>query len=257
MKAFLDVPQFLHLPQLLLHQSRRRLVSSLTSYYEAINNCEQEVPEYFNFASDVLDKWTQMEKDGLRPSKLAFWWVNDKKEEVKWSFEKLGILSQKVANMLCGPCGLQRGDRMVTALPRIPEWWLLNVACMRAGIVLISGTSQLTAKDIAYRLQASKAKSIVVSEALAPVIDSIASECRSLKTKLLVSDSSRNGWLNFQELFQAASADHDCVKTKSHEPSSIFFTSGSTGFPKMVEHSHCSYGIGFTASGSQLLLHLL
>ncbi|XP_078237360.1 acyl-coenzyme A synthetase ACSM5, mitochondrial isoform X2 [Pogona vitticeps] len=233
-----------------LRHPKRQLASLVTtSHYEAINKGEQEVPDYFNFASDVLDEWTLVEKDGKRPPNPAFWWVNDHQEEVKWSFEELGFLAQKAANVLSGHCGLKRGDRILTVLPRIPEWWLLQVACMRAGIVFIPGTSQLTVKDIAYRLQASKAKCIVVSETLAPGVDSIASECKSLRTKLLVSDRGRDGWLNFKDLLQEAPADHKCVKTKSQEPMLIYFTSGSTGSPKMVEHTHCSYGIGFTASG--------
>ncbi|KAJ7305831.1 hypothetical protein JRQ81_010197 [Phrynocephalus forsythii] len=236
--------QSLWSPCTVLPHPKRHLASLVTtSYYEAINWGEQEVPEYFNFASDVLDEWAVVEKNGKRPRNPAFWWVNGHDEEVKWSFEELSFLSQKAANVLSGHCGLKRGDRILTILPRIPEWWLLTVACMRAG------TSQLTIKDIAYRLQASKAKCIVVNDTLAPGIDSIAAECKSLRTKLIVSDRGREGWLNFKDLLQEAPADVKCVKTKSQEPMLIYFTSGSTGSPKMVEHTHCSFGIGFTASG--------
>ncbi|XP_044289606.1 acyl-coenzyme A synthetase ACSM5, mitochondrial-like [Varanus komodoensis] len=230
-------------------QAKRCLVSPITSHYEAINRGEQEVPEYFNFACDVMDKWTQVEKDGKKPRNPAFWWVNNQREEVKWSFEELGVLSRKAANVLTGPCGLQRGDRILMVLPRIPEWWLLLLACIRTGIVFISGTSQLTAKDISYRLQASKAKCIVVSDQLAGAVDSLASESKFLQTKLNVSDSPRDGWLSFKDLLRAAPPDYDCVKTKSQEPMAIYFTSGSTGPPKMLVQSHCSYGIGFASSG--------
>uniref|UniRef100_A0A8C6Z5B7 medium-chain acyl-CoA ligase n=1 Tax=Nothoprocta perdicaria TaxID=30464 RepID=A0A8C6Z5B7_NOTPE len=158
--------------------------------------CEKELPEYFNFASDVLDKWAQLEKDGKRPTNPAFWWVKDEGEEVKWSFEELGFLSSKAANILSEACGLQKGDKVLVVLPRVPEWWLLNIA----RIVFIPGTSQLTAKDILYRLQASKAKCIVTSDALAPAVESIMLDCHSLKSKLIVSKDSRDGWLNFKEL---------------------------------------------------------
>lgn len=52
---------------------------------------------------------------------------------MRWSFEELGVLSRKVANVLSDTCGLQQGDRVIVVLPRVPEWWLVNVACMRTG----------------------------------------------------------------------------------------------------------------------------
>ncbi|NXP23467.1 ACSM3 synthetase, partial [Scytalopus superciliaris] len=137
---------------------------------------------------------------GRKPANLAFWWVNEEREEVKWSFEELGFLSRKTANVLSEACGLQRGDRVMAVLPRVPEWWLLNVACMRTGTVLIPGTSQLTAKDILYRLQASKAKCIVTSDTLAPAVESVMSDCQFLTSKLIVGKGSRAGWLDLKEL---------------------------------------------------------
>ncbi|XP_048350552.1 acyl-coenzyme A synthetase ACSM4, mitochondrial-like [Sphaerodactylus townsendi] len=211
---------------------------------EAINRCEKEVPEYFNFANDVLDKWSQIEKEGNRPPNPALWWINGKGSEVRWSYEELAALSRKAANVLMDPCGLQRGDRVILILPRVPEWWLLNAACIRTGIIFIPGTPLLTAKDILFRLQASKAKGIITNENLAPVVDSVSSSCPFLRTKLLVSEGKRGGWLNFKELLRAAPSSHDCVKTKSDEPMTIYFTSGTTGSPKMAEHTHSSFGIG-------------
>uniref|UniRef100_A0A8C9FYU3 medium-chain acyl-CoA ligase n=1 Tax=Pavo cristatus TaxID=9049 RepID=A0A8C9FYU3_PAVCR len=139
--------------------------------------------------------------DGRRPANPAFWWINDEGEEVKWSFEELGFLSRKAANILSETCGLQRGDRVLAVLPRVPEWWLLSIACIRTGIVFIPGTSQLTAKDILYRLQASKAKCIITNDTLAPAVESILPDCQFLKAKLIVAKGNRDGWLNLRELF--------------------------------------------------------
>ncbi|XP_050761701.1 acyl-coenzyme A synthetase ACSM3, mitochondrial-like [Gymnogyps californianus] len=233
----------LKLPNRTFHGHPRLLASDVYSQYESIRRGEQEIPKYFNFASDVLDKWSEIEKAGKRPSNPAFWWINGKGEEVKWSFEELGFLSRKVANVLTKVCGLQKGDRVVMILPRVPEWWLVNVACMRAGIVLIPGISQLSAKDILYRLQASKATCIITDDTLAPAVDSVASECQFLKTKLIVSKGSREGWLNFTDLYKNQSADHSCVKTRIQDSMTIFFTSGTTGSPKMTEHSQGSLGL--------------
>uniref|UniRef100_A0A8C6A6Q1 medium-chain acyl-CoA ligase n=1 Tax=Marmota marmota marmota TaxID=9994 RepID=A0A8C6A6Q1_MARMA len=231
------------------HLSPLPAPQKIVGTWEAISLGRQPVPEYFNFAHDVLDVWSQLEKAGHRPPNPAFWWVDGKGAEVKWSFEELGHRSRKAANILASTCGLQPGDRMMLVLPRLPEWWLASVACMRTGVVMIPGVSQLTEKDLKYRLQTSRAKSIITSDALAPQVDAISADCPSLRVKLLVSDSGRPGWMNFRELLREASAEHTCVQTKSRDALAIYFTSGTTGNPKMVEHSQSSYGLGFVASG--------
>lgn len=70
---------------------------------------------------------------GKRLSNPAFWWIDGNGEELRWSFEELGLLSRKFANILTEACSLQRGDRVMVILPKIPEWWLANVACLRTG----------------------------------------------------------------------------------------------------------------------------
>uniref|UniRef100_R4GBC0 medium-chain acyl-CoA ligase n=1 Tax=Anolis carolinensis TaxID=28377 RepID=R4GBC0_ANOCA len=210
----------------------------------------EAVPEYFNFAKDVLDAWAQKETDGRRPSNPALWWVDDQGEEVRWGFEELGFHSRKAASALSEGCRLDKGDGLLLVLPRVPEWWMISVGCMRTGIVSIPGTTQLTSKDLLYRLQASKAKCIITNDALAPLVDSVASECHALKNRVLVSKGRRReGWLDFHDLVEAASDKHQPVQTKSQDPVSIFFTSGTTGYPKMVKQSCANLGIGMRNIG--------
>ncbi|KAB1263058.1 Acyl-coenzyme A synthetase ACSM3; mitochondrial [Camelus dromedarius] len=233
-----------------LHKDYRPGIPQNFSNYESMKqDFKLEVPEYFNFAKDVLDQWTNMEKAGKRPSNPAFWWINGNGEEVRWSFEDLGSLSRKFANILTEACALQRGDRVIVILPRIPEWWLANIACMRTGTVLIPGTTQLTQKDILYRLQSSKAKCIITNEVLAPAVDAVASECENLHSKLIVSQKPREGWENLKEMMKHASDNHTCVKTKHNEMMAIFFTSGTSGSPKMTGHTHSSFGLGLSVNG--------
>nr|XP_005591469.1 PREDICTED: acyl-coenzyme A synthetase ACSM3, mitochondrial isoform X1 [Macaca fascicularis] len=233
-----------------LHKDNRRGTPQNFSNYESMKqDFKLEIPEYFNFAKDVLDQWTNMEKAGNKPSNPAFWWINGKGEEVRWSFEELGSLSRKFANILSEACSLQRGDRVILILPRVPEWWLANVACLRTGTVLIPGTTQLTQKDILYRLQSSKANCIITNDVLAPAVDAIAPKCENLHSKLIVSENSREGWGNLKEMMKCASDSHTCVKTKHNEIMAMFFTSGTSGYPKMTAHTHSSFGLGLSVNG--------
>ncbi|XP_055265592.1 acyl-coenzyme A synthetase ACSM3, mitochondrial [Moschus berezovskii] len=233
-----------------LHKVYRTVTPQNFSNYESMKqDFKLEIPEYFNFAKDVLDQWTNMEKAGKRPSNPAFWWINGNGEEVRWSFEELGSLSRKFANVLTEACGLQRGDRVMVLLTAIPEWWLANIACLRTGTVLIPGTTQMTQKDILYRLQSSKAKCIITNDVLAPAVDAIASKCENLHSKLIVSQSPREGWENLKEMMKHASDNHTCVKTKHNEMMAIFFTSGSSGYPKMTGHTHSNFGLGLSING--------
>ncbi|XP_055483417.1 acyl-coenzyme A synthetase ACSM4, mitochondrial isoform X3 [Psammomys obesus] len=206
---------------------------------------DYDSPEEFNFASDVLDDWAQMEEEGKRGPSPALWWVNGQGEEIKWSFRDLRDVTRRAANAFEQSCGLRQGDRLALILPRVPEWWLVTIGCLRTGVVFMPGTTQLKAKDILYRLQMSQAKAIVTTDSLIPEVESIVSECPALKTKLVVSDRSHEGWLNFRSLVKSASEEHSCVETGSQEPMAIYFTSGTTGSPKMAQHSQSSLGIGY------------
>ncbi|XP_038202537.1 acyl-coenzyme A synthetase ACSM2B, mitochondrial [Arvicola amphibius] len=204
---------------------------------------QEEVPAKFNFASDVIDHWANMEKAGKRPSRPALWWVSGSGEELKWNFRELSELSQQAANVLSGACGLQHGDRVAVVLSQVPEWWLVTLGCIRTGLVFMPGTIQMKSTDILYRLQSSNARAIVAGDEVAPEVDTVAPDCPFLKIKLLVSEKRREGWLNFKALLKDASSTHHCVETGSHEPAAIYFTSGTSGPPKMAEHSHSSLGI--------------
>ncbi|KAL0966478.1 hypothetical protein UPYG_G00295750 [Umbra pygmaea] len=228
-------------------RGRRTSLPQNFNDYESIKY-QPQIPEYFNFAEDVLDVWAEKEKRGAQGDNPALWWVNDE-QEVRWSFQELGFHSRRVANVLTGICGLKQQDRVFLLLPRIPEWWLVNVACLRTGTVLLPGSTQLTAKDLLHRLKTSGARCVITDEALAPLLDTVAPHCPSLQHKILVSPTKRHGWMNFGDLVSNASSKHDCAKTRSIDPMTIFFTSGTTGSPKMTQHSHCSYGIGLTVNG--------
>lgn len=202
-----------------------------------------EQPQYFNFASDVIDRWALAEQTDARRSLPAFWWVSDSGTELKWSYTELSDKSKRVASMLTGPCRLSRGDHVMVLLPKLPQWWLLNIACARAGVVMIPGAPQLTAKDIAYRVNNSQTKCVFMDDTAAEKLESVINECPSIDTKVVV-DAQRPGWYAFNELFEQCSNQFETAHTLSTDVMQMFFTSGTTGYPKMTQLSSASYGLG-------------
>ncbi|XP_077979979.1 acyl-coenzyme A synthetase ACSM3, mitochondrial-like [Glandiceps talaboti] len=249
--------QLLSTQHTLPFQPCRTFLSAISSngfndYELGRKNFKLEVPEYYNFAHDVIDAWAEKEQTGKRRGKLpAFWWIDDNGNELKWTFQDLSAKSKKVANLLTKDCGVKRLDKLIVVLPRIPEWWLINVACVRAGIVLSPGTTQLTKNDIRSRIQNSHASCIITDSSCADAVDQVAAECPQLTTKLFVSQDGkeRPGWFDFNSLYSKASEEHECVQTRADETMTVFFTSGTTQQPKMAEHTHASYGLAHVITG--------
>ena len=227
---------------------RELSASGFVDYDEENKSYDLRAPKFYNFAEAVIDKWARKEEvSDVRKGLPAFWWVGNNGREVKWTFQDLADNSNRVANILTGPCQLVPGDQVLVILPKLPQWWLLNIACMRAGVVMIPGSYQLTANDIRDRLQRSSAKCVICDDATAEKVDEVIKVCPTVSRKVVV-DGRRSGWFVFEDLYFYCSNVFQTVKTRSSEPSMVFFTSGTTGPSKMAEHSHSSYGIGHKLS---------
>jgi len=201
------------------------------------------VPRYFNFGYDIIDTWAEKDRN-----KLAMIWVSQEGCEKKFSFRDLKNLSNQAANILI-KYGIQRGDKVLLILPRIPEWWVFMIALIKLGAVICPCPTMLTPKDIRYRLNAEKFRMVITCLEHAGKVDEIAEECPSLSCRFLV-DGERPGWISYPlELHYPAPVSHHSVsipgekKTLSTDPMLIYFTSGTTGEPKMVLHDH-SYPLG-------------
>jgi len=202
------------------------------NYEEVVKNFKWEVPERFNFSRDVIDKIAK--EAGERP---ALWYIGEEGEEVKFSYKELSEASQKAATVV-ESLGLQKA---VCILPKVPEWWLINLGTIRAGVVLLPGTTQLTDRDIEGRLLSSGADALICDMETAAKVDNLNLDHTSLKTKVVVGGT-RPGWIDWGQLYDQASAKHTAVDSHKDEIMQIFFTSGTTGKPKMVPHTHGSYG---------------
>ncbi len=217
------------------------MTHNMTDYDKTYAEFKWEVPEYFNFAGDIIDKWA---KD---PNKLAMHWVNDDGLELKRTFLDFSKASKRLCNVLSQQ-GVKRGDVVSILLGRSIEWWEVFTATIRMGAILAPGTTQLTSKDLEYRINTSKAVCFITDNANAPKLEAVADKCPTLKCKLIVGGK-RDGWLSYTDAVSAASDVFETAKTAKDEEALVYFTSGTVGFPKMALHTHTSYPLGHQVTG--------
>lgn len=158
-----------------------------------------QVPEYFNFA-DVIDEWAQKEEEGKRQSdNPALWWIDGDGNEVKWSFQDVALKSKRTANLLSTSGDIKPGDRVMVILPAIPEYWLIQAACLRTGGVMVLIADVIGPKELHRRILKSKpvclvsANSDQINTELLDVIDQVANSGQvNIKTELLSTESRIN-----------------------------------------------------------------
>lgn len=216
---------------------------NMSSYDETYKNFRIDVPEYFNFGFDVIDAWANKDRN-----KLAMIWVNQDGVEEKFTFWDLMRLSNQIVNIMI-KYGVNKGDRVLIMLPRVPEWWTFTLALIKRGAVYCPAPTMLTPHDLKYRINIADIKMVITSQEHADKIDEIAKECPSLSCKIVI-DGKRQGWISYPvELDFPAPVSTKIVslpgmkKTRSTDPLVIFFTSGTTGEPKMAVHDQ-SYALG-------------
>jgi acyl-coenzyme A synthetase/AMP-(fatty) acid ligase len=212
----------------------------MTDYEETRRSFRWDVPERFNFARDVVDAWATRD-----PARLALLAVDPSGGNPRgFTFGDLSRASNRAANLLAAQ-GVGRGDGVFLMLPRIPEWHVAVLGCMKLGAVPMPGTSLLTGRDIAYRIDRAGAVAAITDGEGVPKVDEAREACGSLRTCLSVDEEAGPGWLGWDEGIERASdRSPDPVPTHPDDPLILYFTSGTTGHPKMVLHTQASYGIG-------------
>jgi acetyl-CoA synthetase len=199
------------------------------------------VPEYFNFGFDVVDKHAE------DANKRALVWTDVSGGVVKeFTFRDLSRLSNQAANALKG-IGVKKGDRVFIMLGRIPEWYCILVACHKLGAVIMPAPVILASSDIEYRIARGRANVVITNTANRAKIDEALCSIDSpvLRHRLLV-DGDAPGWHGFEASMKSASPvlkRTDVEPTRADDSFLIYFTSGTTKYPKMVHHV-CSYPLG-------------
>ncbi len=200
-----------------------------------------DIPEYFNFATDVVDDWSNQ-----APDSTALWWIDGCGNEVCLSYRDLAVSSRKFCNVLQAS-GVQKGDMVLLVMKPQPAWWEILTACLRMGVVVSPGTSQLSSKDLKYRLKTSAATCVISDLENAGKFEA-ADIDQSLSCKFVVAGH-RDGWISYEDSMKSADEDFNAPNTRAADTALCYFTSGTTGHPKMVIHTQASYGIGHRVTG--------
>ena len=206
------------------------------SYEDFKANYTVNVPENFNFGFDVVDAWAEEE-----PEKKALVWCDEEDNEKIFTFTDIKRLSNKAANFFKS-LGVKKGSVVMLILRRRWEYWVCAVALCKLGATIIPASLQLTRKDVVYRANSADVKAIVAvnDEYVCTQVEEAMPDCPTVREKFIV-DGSREGWVDFDELIASYPDTFERPTGEAGVTSKdimlMYFTSGTTGNPKAVEHN--------------------
>jgi len=204
------------------------------------NGCLKDISffnyENYNFGYDVIDYYGKK-----TPDKTALLWISHDLEEKKFNFADIMHMSNQVANYFLS-LGIKKGDRVLVVLRRHYNFWISMIALHKIGAVAVPATIQLKKKDLLYRIKEADINAIICVST-EECIEEAEIAIKELKKDIIKisSDGVRNGWYDIEDAYKQCSIKLKIDPNrmpKSSEPMLMFFTSGTTAYPKIAEHSH-------------------
>ena len=220
--------------------------TKFASQEDFIKNLKIEVPENFNFGYDVVDAWASEQ-----PEKKAILWTNDQGMEHQYTFAELKEKTDATASYFQS-LGIGHGDMVMLVLKRRIEFWFSIIALHKLGAVAIPATHLLTKKDIVYRCNAADIKMIVCAgeDVITDHVIEAMPDCPTLEHVVSIGPGMPEGFKDFQEGIANAAPFAKPVQPNVNEDIMLmYFTSGTTGEPKMVAHDF-TYPLGHITTGS-------
>ena len=198
-----------------------------------IAGVEFDYPDNYNFGYDVVD-----EMGRLAPDQRAVVWCNVDKEEKTFTFGDISRLSSKAANVFRNH-GIGRGDKVLVILKRNYEYWYVAPALEKLGAVIIPATNLLNVEDLKYRINAADIKAMVGTPDGDTIKDMLeaAAECPQVE-KIFAVRKNVEGTVDFTAEMETASEEFERIETRVTDEMILYFTSGTTGYPKAVIHDH-------------------
>lgn len=218
------------------------------TFEDLSRNYKVSYPETFNFAYDVLDKIAQR-----TPDKLAMLWVSNDNESKRFTFGEMSRLSNKAANFFASK-GIGKGDYVMLVLKRGYEFWYCMMGLHKIGAVAVQATHLLTAKDYVYRMNSGGIKMVVMTgdDRCTEHVDEALGQYETLKLRAVTRGKNVPGWIDFDSDFETQSDVFERptgeAATKVTDIMTMSFSSGTTGYPKMVLHDY-SYPLGHLLTG--------
>ncbi len=212
------------------------------SYEDLMANYAIKIPENFNFAFDVVDRFAREE-----PNRQALVWTNDAGDDRRFSFADLKKQSDACANYFAS-LGIGKGDAVLLILRRRYEFWIAHLALHKLGAISCPATHLLMVHDLEYRFAAAEIKAVVTIDEvdLQDRVDEAVKKSPTVK-KLITIGEDRKGWDNFHKGLASASATFPrptgAAAAGNKDIMLLYFTSGTTGNPKMVQHDY-TYPLG-------------